>query len=81
MVERHLALAQHLAGLVDEADDLERLADVTLNVVVPEPGPPASPRKTLTISTGGLERPFWRTDGCSRERRCTTARSLFALRS
>jgi glutamate/tyrosine decarboxylase-like PLP-dependent enzyme len=33
MVERHLALAQHLAALVDEADDLERLADVPLNVV------------------------------------------------
>jgi len=33
MVERHLALAQHLAELVDHAPDLERLADVPLNIV------------------------------------------------
>ena len=33
MVERHLALAQRLAGLVDGAPDLERLADVKLNIV------------------------------------------------
>jgi glutamate/tyrosine decarboxylase-like PLP-dependent enzyme len=33
MVERHLDLAQRLAGLVDEAPDLERLADVPLNIV------------------------------------------------
>ena len=33
MVENHLALAQHLASLVDEASDLERLADVPLNIV------------------------------------------------
>ncbi len=33
MVENHLALAQHLASLVDEAPDLERLADVPLNIV------------------------------------------------
>ena len=33
MVERHLALAQHLARKVDEAPDLERLADVPLNIV------------------------------------------------
>lgn len=34
MVERHLALAQHVAHQVDEAPDLERLADVPLNVVL-----------------------------------------------
>ena len=33
MVERHLDLAQHLARKVDEAPDLERLADVPLNIV------------------------------------------------
>jgi glutamate/tyrosine decarboxylase-like PLP-dependent enzyme len=33
LVERHCALARHLAGRVDAADDLERLADVPLNVV------------------------------------------------
>ncbi len=33
MVERHLDLAQHLANRVDEASDLERLADVPLNIV------------------------------------------------
>jgi glutamate/tyrosine decarboxylase-like PLP-dependent enzyme len=33
MVERHLDLAQRLARLVDEAPDLERLADVPLNIV------------------------------------------------
>lgn len=33
MVERHLALAQRVADQVDAAPDLERLADVPLNVV------------------------------------------------
>jgi glutamate/tyrosine decarboxylase-like PLP-dependent enzyme len=33
MVERHLDLAQQLARAVDEAPDLERLADVPLNIV------------------------------------------------
>ena len=33
IVERHLDLAQHLAALVDAAPDLERLADVSLNIV------------------------------------------------
>jgi glutamate/tyrosine decarboxylase-like PLP-dependent enzyme len=33
MVERHVALARRVAQRVDEADDLERLADVQLNVV------------------------------------------------
>jgi len=33
MVERHLALAQRVAAQVDEAPDLERLAEVPLNVV------------------------------------------------
>ena len=33
MIEGHLDLAQHLAGLVDKAPDLERLADVPLCIV------------------------------------------------
>jgi glutamate/tyrosine decarboxylase-like PLP-dependent enzyme len=33
MVERHLALARHLAARVDAAPELERLAEVPLNVV------------------------------------------------
>ena len=33
MVERHLDLAQRLAARVDDAPDLERLADVPLNIV------------------------------------------------
>jgi glutamate/tyrosine decarboxylase-like PLP-dependent enzyme len=33
MVERHLALARHLADRVDDAPELERLADVPLNIV------------------------------------------------
>jgi glutamate/tyrosine decarboxylase-like PLP-dependent enzyme len=33
MVEGHLSLAQHLARLVDDAPDLERLAAVPLNIV------------------------------------------------
>jgi glutamate/tyrosine decarboxylase-like PLP-dependent enzyme len=33
LIERHLALAQHMARLVDEAPELERLADVPLNIV------------------------------------------------
>ncbi len=33
IVEKHLDLAQHLARRVDEASDLERLAEVGLNIV------------------------------------------------
>ncbi len=33
MIERHLALAQRVANRVDEAPDLERLAEVPLNIV------------------------------------------------
>ncbi len=41
MVARHLALAQHLAGLVDAAPDLERLCDVELSIVCFRYAPPA----------------------------------------
>jgi glutamate/tyrosine decarboxylase-like PLP-dependent enzyme len=33
MIERHLGLAQHLAARVDDSPELERLADVPLNIV------------------------------------------------
>jgi glutamate/tyrosine decarboxylase-like PLP-dependent enzyme len=40
MVERHLDLAQRVARRVDEADDLERLAEVPLNIVAFRLHPP-----------------------------------------
>ncbi|HET6533773.1 MAG TPA: pyridoxal-dependent decarboxylase [Actinoplanes sp.] len=47
MVERHLHLAQHLARRVDEADDLERLADVPLCIVCFRVRPPGVPESRL----------------------------------
>jgi glutamate/tyrosine decarboxylase-like PLP-dependent enzyme len=47
MVERHLDLAQHLARLVDEAPDLERLADVPLCIVCFRARPAGVPESDL----------------------------------
>jgi glutamate/tyrosine decarboxylase-like PLP-dependent enzyme len=47
MVERHLALAQHLAVLVDEAADLQRLAPVALNIVCFRACPPGMAESEL----------------------------------
>jgi glutamate/tyrosine decarboxylase-like PLP-dependent enzyme len=47
MVERHLALAQRVARQVDDAPDLERLADVPLNVVCFRFRPPGLPDSEL----------------------------------
>jgi glutamate/tyrosine decarboxylase-like PLP-dependent enzyme len=47
MVERHLALAQRVAERVDEAPDLERLADVPLNIVCFRFRPPDLPESEL----------------------------------
>jgi glutamate/tyrosine decarboxylase-like PLP-dependent enzyme len=47
MVERHLDLAQHLARRVDEAPDLERLADVPLCLVCFRVRPPGVPEADL----------------------------------
>ena len=47
IVERHLDLAQHLAHRVDEAPDLERLADVPLNIVCFRFHPPDVPEDRL----------------------------------
>ena len=50
MVERHLDLAQRLAGRVDEAPDLERLADVPLNIVCFRFRPEGVPEEELDAS-------------------------------
>ncbi|HET9780503.1 MAG TPA: aminotransferase class V-fold PLP-dependent enzyme [Candidatus Dormibacteraeota bacterium] len=47
MIERHLALAQRVARQVDEAPDLERLADVPLNIVCFRFHPPGFPESEL----------------------------------
>jgi glutamate/tyrosine decarboxylase-like PLP-dependent enzyme len=47
MVERHLDLAQRLAAAVDDAPDLERLADVPLNIVCFRFRPPSVPEAEL----------------------------------
>jgi glutamate/tyrosine decarboxylase-like PLP-dependent enzyme len=47
MVERHLDLSQHLARRVDEASDLERLADVPLCIVCFRARPPGVPDTEL----------------------------------
>jgi len=47
IVEQSLDLAQRLAATVDEADDLERLADVPLNIVCFRAHPPGVPDDRL----------------------------------
>lgn len=47
MVERHLALAQRVVRQVDNAPDLERLADVPLNVICFRFRPPGVPADAL----------------------------------
>jgi glutamate/tyrosine decarboxylase-like PLP-dependent enzyme len=47
MVERHLDLAQRIAEQVDQAPELERLADVPLNVVCFRYRPPGVPESAL----------------------------------
>jgi glutamate/tyrosine decarboxylase-like PLP-dependent enzyme len=54
MVERHLDLAQRLAGLVDEAPDLERLADVPLNIVCFRFKPEGIPEEELNALNARL---------------------------
>jgi glutamate/tyrosine decarboxylase-like PLP-dependent enzyme len=53
-VERHLDLAQRLAGRVDEAEDLERLADVPLNIVCFRYRPPGVPEEELNALNARL---------------------------
>lgn len=47
MIERHLDLAQRIARQVDEAPDLERLADAPLNIVCFRYHPPDVPEDAL----------------------------------
>jgi glutamate/tyrosine decarboxylase-like PLP-dependent enzyme len=47
IVERHLDLAQHLAARIDAAPDLERLAEVPLNIVSFRYRPPGVPEERL----------------------------------
>jgi glutamate/tyrosine decarboxylase-like PLP-dependent enzyme len=47
MVERHLRLAQRVAGQVDAAPDLEQLAEVLLNVICFRYRPPGVPEDRL----------------------------------
>ena len=47
MVERHLDLAQHLARLIDAAPELERLAEVPLNIVCFRARPDGVPPEAL----------------------------------
>ncbi len=47
LVERHLAIAQHLADRVDAAAELERLADVPLNIVCFRARPPGLDERQL----------------------------------
>jgi len=47
MVERHLALAQRVARQVDDAPDLERLAEVPLNVICFRFHPPGASDREL----------------------------------
>jgi glutamate/tyrosine decarboxylase-like PLP-dependent enzyme len=47
IVEHDLDLAAHLARIVDEAPDLERLADVQLNIVCFRSRPPGFPEDKL----------------------------------
>jgi glutamate/tyrosine decarboxylase-like PLP-dependent enzyme len=60
IVERSLDLAQRLAAAVDAADDLERLADVPLNIVCFRARPPGVPEDGLddlnrAIAAGVIE--------------------------
>jgi glutamate/tyrosine decarboxylase-like PLP-dependent enzyme len=54
MVERHLALAKHLAAAVDRAPELERLADVPLNIVCFRAHPPGLDEPELNDLNGRL---------------------------
>jgi glutamate/tyrosine decarboxylase-like PLP-dependent enzyme len=47
MVERHLALAQHLAARVDASESFERLAEVPLNIVCFRAHPPGIGEREL----------------------------------
>jgi glutamate/tyrosine decarboxylase-like PLP-dependent enzyme len=56
MVERHLDIAAHLAELIDEAAELERLAEVPLNIVCFRARPSGVPEEQLDSLNTDLSR-------------------------
>jgi glutamate/tyrosine decarboxylase-like PLP-dependent enzyme len=54
MVERHLELAQYLAELIDDAPELERLAEVRLNIVCFRAHPPGTDEPELNALNARL---------------------------
>jgi glutamate/tyrosine decarboxylase-like PLP-dependent enzyme len=62
MVERHLQLARHLVARVDEAPELERLAEVPLNIVCFRARPDGVPDRALDAFNTRLGEAL-RTDG------------------
>ena len=76
MVERHLDLAQRLAGLVDEAPELERLADVPLNIVCFRYRPRRRARSRADALNAAWGRMCWPTGASTSGRRASAARSL-----
>jgi glutamate/tyrosine decarboxylase-like PLP-dependent enzyme len=56
MVERHLGVAAHLAELIDAAPELERLAEVPLNIVCFRAHPPGVPDAQLDLLNSNLAR-------------------------
>jgi glutamate/tyrosine decarboxylase-like PLP-dependent enzyme len=54
MVERHLGLARHLADRVDQAPQLERLAETQLNIVCFRARPEGVPEEDLNALNGSL---------------------------
>ena len=63
----------HLAAVVDAAPDLERLAEVPLNVVCFRIPPPAWPSQSWTMSTAASVRRCSTTAGCRRRHPSTAA--------
>ena len=82
IVEHDMELARHLADVVDAAPDLERLADVQLNIVCFRFRPEGSKEAgSSTSSTVGSARPRSRTVACSSARPPTEGRWRSAPRS
>ena len=66
MVERHLRLARHLGERVDAEPELERLADVNLNIVCFRARPDGRPGGRPDEFNASSERRCWPTAACSR---------------
>ena len=82
LVEHDLDLARALAEQVDAAPELERLAEVPLNIVCFRYRPPGwTTRPRSTASTRGSARRCSRTDASTSVRRATSAGSRSGRRS